>query len=71
MGKDRFIAEADDIRFLSPCAACRHKNSGKATCAAFPGGIPEVMLNGKNDHRSAYPGDNGIRFEPLPSARSS
>ena len=31
-------------------------------CVAFPDGIPEPILNSTADHRSPYPGDEGIRF---------
>jgi hypothetical protein len=36
----------------------------RATCAAFPSGIPDAILRDGFDHRDAYPGDNGIRHTP-------
>lgn len=51
------------------CARCRHFWGGGA-CDAFQQGIPIVIMLGDFDHQSAYPnerypGDNGIRFEPV------
>lgn len=46
------------------CSRCKNYEGGK-TCKAFKGGIPQVILDGKDDHKKPYPGDNGIMFEPI------
>ena len=33
-------------------------------CEAFPTGIPEEILSGKNEHLEPYPGDDGLTYEP-------
>ena len=50
---------------LSPCAHCRWSSTVDATCDAFPDGIPEAMLTGKDQHRAPVKGDNGIQFSPI------
>ena len=34
-------------------------------CTAFPDEIPREIAGNKHDHRTPFPGDPGIRFEPL------
>ena len=41
---------------------CRGKNR-VPSCAAFPKGIPDAIYLGAFDHRTAYVGDKGIRFQ--------
>lgn len=52
------------------CAFCKHLRKATheepLTCDAFPEGIPEPIATTKVEHVEPYPGDNGIRFEPLP-----
>src|SRR5215211_1126848 len=57
---------------ISPtCDGCRHRDwlprvwRLHHTCAAFPDGIPLEIWNGKCEHSEPYPGDHGIRFEPM------
>lgn len=46
------------------CALCKHHRLG-LRCAAFPSSIPETIITGQHDHTEPYPGDRGIRFEPV------
>jgi hypothetical protein len=53
------------------CLDCAHFDqaeairSGKYRCKAFPLEIPQTILVNNADHKKPYPGDNGIRFEPI------
>jgi hypothetical protein len=57
------------IPVLSPvCSLCRHLRLREGrTCAAFlePDSIPLPIWLGEHDHQVPYPGDRGIRFEPV------
>lgn len=46
---------------------CRHYQ-GAAKCDAYPNHVPEPIITGEHDHRTAYPGDHGLRFEPIKQA---
>ncbi len=64
------------------CRACRHLFAFESpmdghpealtlppACAAFLHGIPGPILAGFHDHTVPYPGDFGIRFEPVPTGK--
>lgn len=50
------------------CLWCKHKWSGVLQCDAFPDGIPPEIVTGLHDHRQAFDGDGGIRYEPADDA---
>lgn len=47
------------------CNTCKHFQKKALRCAAFPDGIPWIILSGTIDHLSPLPGDNGIQYEPI------
>jgi hypothetical protein len=49
------------------CFDCKHLAAGMQ-CPAFPDGIPIAITSNEHDHHQPFPGDHGIRFEPLASA---
>lgn len=58
--------ELDEIQYSPTCVGCKHiKNFGiDHSCKAFRR-IPDEIWEGRNKHRKPYPGDHGIRFEPV------
>ena len=65
-------SEPGSVQIGTPqqCARCAHlRDPASWRCDAFPGGIPAKILTDRHDHRTHYPGDNGIRFAPRPGQR--
>lgn len=63
---DKFTHKMSEIEWESSCGLCRHLRANQ-TCVAFPRGIPREIWDGKHKHKTPYPGDNGIRYEPWPT----
>jgi hypothetical protein len=64
----KFVSARGDLNRVVPlqCSRCLHLRDHQLwTCDAFPNGIPALILTNSFDHRNAYPGDHGIRFEPI------
>jgi hypothetical protein len=56
-------SNGDDM-FSPQCNRCsNYLKNGK--CMAFLNRIPDEILDGEHDHTKPFPGDNGIRFEPI------
>lgn len=52
------------------CMSCKHWGGWRGPigteCPAFPDSlIPAAIIGNEHDHREPYPGDHGIRFEPI------
>jgi hypothetical protein len=51
------------------CFKCIHLDRSRdfriLRCRAFADEIPRRIQMNKHDHRKPYPGDHGIRFEPI------
>lgn len=67
LGAEELIAEKRRTygKSFGQCNFCRNYAQW-FKCRAFKQ-IPSVILVGEHDHRQPYPGDNGIRFEPIES----
>jgi len=54
------------IKAPNVCVVCKHIHKENwTTCDAFPDGIPEPTLSGRNNHKKPYPGDNGVVFQHI------
>ena len=65
---NRFLWEDGDV-VSSACATCVHKYMDGPTCKAFPAGIPQPIIDMKNDHLQPYPGDHGLQYTPRAGTR--
>ena len=57
---------------LAPCFNCKwltNQPTGDVTCKAFPSRGPELILDGFNDHKKPFKGDNGIQYEKIVEAK--
>ena len=62
---DRQIKALENSMSGFSCLNCKHLNKDNISCAAFPDVIPHDIKAAIIDHREPFPGDNGIRFEPI------
>jgi hypothetical protein len=47
------------------CTRFHDANEDALTCDAFPAGIPDAIIMSRADHRQPFPGDQGLRFDPV------
>jgi len=57
------------MQFDAPvCFQCKHlflEEQTSFSCAAFPQGIPFVVISHQSDHTEPIEGDKGLQFEPI------
>ena len=63
----QFTVDAKDLDWSS-CATCSRKSAGPR-CEAFPHGIPDEILEGRDRHTRPHRGDRGLLYLPKVSAR--
>jgi hypothetical protein len=57
-----------NINHSEVCGDCKNFiRTPRRKCKAYPTdyGIPRTIWDGKHDHKTSYPGDNGILFEQM------
>jgi hypothetical protein len=64
-------SERNCKHFLGVLQKSEEEVGERPYCAAFPGGIPDEIAYGDNDHVSPFPGDHGIQYEMNQDQRSS
>lgn len=47
------------------CKRRRPTDKDPFVCEAFPAGIPGEILDNRADHRTEFPGDNGLRYDAI------
>lgn len=66
---DRFAMDPSGAVFTQ-CRYCVHLADGPDwVCKAFPGQIPDEIVANQYDHRTEYPGDDGVTFEARPELK--
>ena len=50
---------------VSQCTWCANRSPDGTRCKAYPKGIPVELLFNEHDHRTPFPGDNGILYQPV------
>jgi len=60
-GEDATLDRLLAIDFSLSCYVCA-RFQGEGRCAAYPEGIPAVLLSGEKTHVEPYPGDHSLRF---------
>jgi len=72
--KNEIIDDRNEIYrvYSSSCTICKHFKYSEFNCIAFPKGIPDEILTGKNDHSKPLPNQgNDIIYEPFNSKAMS
>ncbi len=62
--KFTIVGNPNDLK-VSQCTFCAHRSPDGTRCKAFPTGIPVELMYNEHDHRLEFPGDNGIRYQPI------
>ena len=64
---DKFIDSGEGLTLTeASCWTCVRKHENSPTCDAFPARIPNAILDGEHDHKTPFPGDHGLLYEPGP-----
>ena len=58
------VGDPNDLQ-VSQCTFCSHRSPDGTRCKAYPQGIPVELLYNEHDHRTEFPGDQGIRYKPI------
>ncbi len=62
---ESYIRDRMERTVIPVCVECIHWDVGEETCNAFSRAIPDDIFIFGNPHTNPFPGDGGIRFEPI------